>query len=98
MLDFIQVNQHELLTLSSSNDPLEIVKEILNTGTKYLILTMEELGARIFFLDNNEVNSIFKPAMKIENKNKIGCGDIFIFYLHCRFKNRINLVILRPGI
>ena len=89
MLDFIQVNQHELLTLSSSNDPLEIVKEILNTGTKYLILTMEELGARIFFLDNNEVNSIFKPAMKIETKNKVGCGDIFgAVFFYSYFKAR----------
>ncbi len=89
MLDFIQVNQHELLTLSSSKDPLEIVKEILNTGTKYLILTMEELGARIFFLDNKEVNSIFKPAMKVDATNKIGCGDIFgAVFFYNYFKDR----------
>ena len=89
MLDFIQVNQHELLTLSSNKDPLEIIKEILSTGTKYLILTMEGLGARIFFLDNNEVNSIYKPAMKIEAKNKIGCGDIFgAVFFYSYFKDR----------
>ena len=77
LLDIIQVNQHELLTLSSKKDRMEIVKEILNTGTKYLILTMEELGARIYYLEEGEINSVFKPAIKIDVTNKIGCGDIF---------------------
>lgn len=89
MLNIIQVNQHELLTLSSRKDPIEIVKEILNAGTKYLILTMEELGARIFFLDNKELNSIFKPAMKVDAKNKVGCGDVFgAVFFYSYFKDR----------
>ena len=77
LLDIIQVNQHELLTLSDEKDQADIVREVLNTGTKYLILTMEELGAKVFYLENGEINSVFKPANKIEVKNKIGCGDIF---------------------
>ncbi|MFZ0454454.1 MAG: PfkB family carbohydrate kinase [Ignavibacteriaceae bacterium] len=77
LLDIIQVNQHELLTLSNKKDQMDIVREILNTGTKYLVLTMEDLGARVFYLENGEINSVFKPANKIEVKNKIGCGDIF---------------------
>ncbi len=92
MLDIIQVNKHELLTLSSKKDQLEIVKEILNTGTKYLILTMEELGARVFYLNAGEVNSIFKPAIKIDLKNKIGCGDIFgaVFFYSYLLSRDIN--------
>ena len=66
LLDIIQVNQHELLTLSDEKDQADIVREVLNTGTKYLILTMEELGAKVFYLENGEINSVFKPANKIE--------------------------------
>ena len=93
MTDIIQVNQHELLTLSSKKEKPEIVKEILDAGTKYLILTMEELGAGIYYLENGEVNSIFKSADKIEVKNKIGCGDIFgavFFYSYFKW-NDINV-------
>ena len=89
-IDIIQVNKHELLTLSNKTEQLEIVKEILNCGTKYLILTMEKLGARIFFLNGGEINSIFKPAIKIEVKNKVGCGDIFgavFFYNYIKYRD-----------
>ena len=89
-IDIIQVNKHELSTLSNKTEQLEIVKEILNSGTKYLILTMEELGARIFFLNQSEINSIFKPAIKIEVKNKVGCGDIFgavFFYNYIKYRD-----------
>jgi sugar/nucleoside kinase (ribokinase family) len=92
MLDIIQVNKHEILTISGKKDELEIVKEILNAGTKYLILTMEELGARVFYLNAGEVNSIFKPAIKIDVINKIGCGDIFgaVFFYSYLLSRDIN--------
>ena len=51
---------------------------------------MEELGARIFFLNESEINSIFKPAIKIEVKNKVGCGDIFgavFFYNYIKYRD-----------
>ena len=92
LLDIIQVNQHELLTLSDEKDQADIVREVLNTGTKYLILTMEELGAKVFYLENGEINSVFKPANKIEVKNKIGCGDIFgaVFFYDYLINRDIN--------
>ena len=92
LLDIIQVNQHELLTLSDKKDQMDIVREILNSGTKYLILTMEELGAKVFYLENGEINSVFKPANKIEVKNKIGCGDIFgaVFFYDYLINRDIN--------
>ena len=92
LLDIIQVNQHELLTLSDKKDQMDIVREILNSGSKYLILTMEELGARVFYLENGEINSVFKPANKIEVKNKIGCGDIFgaVFFYDYLINRDIN--------
>ena len=84
LLDIIQVNQHELFTLSDKKEQMDIVSEVLNAGTKYLILTMEDLGARVFYLENGEINSVFKPA------NKIGCGDIFgavFFYAYLKQSN-----------
>ena len=92
LLNIIQVNQHELLTLSNKKDQMDIVREILNSGSKYLILTMEELGARVFYLENGEINSVFKPANKIEVKNKIGCGDIFgaVFFYDYLINRDIN--------
>jgi sugar/nucleoside kinase (ribokinase family) len=93
MIDIIQVNQNELQTLSSSTEPLKIVKEILGSGTKYLILTMEDLGARVFYLTGNEVNSIFKPAIKIKAVNKIGCGDFFgaaFFYSYFKYRDIVK--------
>jgi sugar/nucleoside kinase (ribokinase family) len=90
LLDIIQVNQHELFTLSDKKEQMDIVSEILNTGTKYLILTMEDLGARVYYLENGQINSLFKPANKIEVKNKIGCGDIFgavFFYAYLKQSN-----------
>ncbi|MEJ2614040.1 MAG: PfkB family carbohydrate kinase [Ignavibacteriaceae bacterium] len=92
LLDIIQVNQHELFTLSDKKEQMDIVREILNTGTKYLILTMEDLGARVFYLDDGDINSLFKPANKIEVKNKIGCGDIFgaVFFYNYLKNSDIN--------
>ena len=93
MLDIIQVNQHELFTLSDKKDQMDIVREILNTGTKYLILTMEELGARVFYLSEGEINSIFKPAIRVDVKNKIGCGDVFgaVFFYSYLLHQDINM-------
>jgi sugar/nucleoside kinase (ribokinase family) len=54
---------------------------------------MESLGARIYFLKDGELNSIFKPALRIDAKNKIGCGDIFgavFFYGYLTNRNIVK--------
>lgn len=76
-VDIIQVNEHELFTLSSERNELDIIKQMLMQGPKYLILTKGEKGVRVFWLNNGELCSLFYPAIKIETKNKVGCGDIF---------------------
>jgi sugar/nucleoside kinase (ribokinase family) len=75
--DFIQVNRNELFTLSSKTNEEEIALEVLSYGTKYLILTLEDKGAKIFFMEDDKLKFIYEPAIKVEVRNKVGCGDVF---------------------
>ncbi len=92
-LDIIQVNQNELFTLSNKKTEIEIAEEILNTGVKVLCVTKGELGAKVYYIQQNEIASYFIAAKKISNPNIIGCGDVFgasFFYSYIRNKNTIN--------
>jgi hypothetical protein len=90
-VDIIQVNENELKTLSEINTTESgIVEEILNYNVKILIVTKGKTGAKVYTVENNEIISIFKSAIKIENKNMIGCGDVFgavFFYTYIKSKN-----------
>jgi len=89
-LDIIQVNQHELFTLSQKKNEIEIVEEIFNSGVKIVSVTKGELGAKVYFKNSNEILSYFIAARKINNPNVIGCGDVFgasFFYSYIRNKN-----------
>lgn len=76
-VDIVQVNERELLTLSDSNIEDEIVKEVLNYGVKILIVTKAEKGGNIYYSENNEIKSFHFNALKTNNVNRVGCGDIF---------------------
>jgi sugar/nucleoside kinase (ribokinase family) len=92
-LDIIQVNQKELLTLSHKKTELEIVEEILILGVKVICVTKGEFGAKVYYIQQNEIASYFIAAKKISNPNIIGCGDVFgasFFYSYIRNKNTIN--------
>ena len=89
-LDIIQVNQHELFTLSQKKNEIEIVEEMFNSGVKIVCVTKGELGAKVYFKNSNEILSYFVAARKISNPNVIGCGDVFgasFFYSYIRNKN-----------
>ncbi len=91
-VDIIQVNEKELLTLDKETNPMTIIQKILSLGLKYIIVTKGNLGAKVFYLNNKEINSIFVSALKVNSGNKIGCGDIFgsvffYFYLKTRDLN-----------
>ncbi len=92
-LDIIQVNQNELFTLSQKKNELEIVEEIFGVGVKILCVTKGELGARVYYKNQNEIASYFIAARRIKNPNIIGCGDVFgasFFYGYIRNKNAVN--------
>jgi sugar/nucleoside kinase (ribokinase family) len=92
-LDIIQVNQNELYTLSHKKIEMEIVQELFSFGVKILCVTKGDLGARVYYKNQDEIASYFVSARKIINPNIIGCGDIFgasFFYSYIRNKNVIN--------
>lgn len=84
-VDFLQVNEHELFTLYPGSNQSDIIKTALKTGLKYLILTKGAQGVRIFWLKNEELNSLFYPALKVDTRNTVGCGDIFGSVFFCNY-------------
>lgn len=95
--DFIQVNENEILTLTNTTDEFEAAKQILELGTKFLLLTKGEFGARIFWFQKGELNSIFASSLKVNTKNKVGLGDIFgavFFSSYIKHRNLNNALRL----
>jgi hypothetical protein len=89
-ISIIQVNENELLTLSSFRKEKEIAEEILSYGTKIVIITYGERGAGIYFIESDELMYKFVPVEKIESLNQVGCGDVFgssYFYKYLKTKN-----------
>ena len=90
-IDIIQVNKNELRTLCEKETEEEVIKEVLNYKIKYLILTLEGKGAKIFFKEGDVIKSLHEPAIKINVKNKVGCGDVFgalFFYSYISQKEK----------
>lgn len=89
-VDIIQVNENELLTLSSSTDEVEIASKVLSYGVKILIITYGSLGAALYFLKDNKPTKLFVPVTKKETNNQVGCGDVFgaaFFYSYIKKHN-----------
>ena len=92
-VDILQANENEILTFSDKLNEREIAVEILNYGTKLFIVTKGKLGARLYLKNSDEVFSIFKSSLKIENKNMIGCGDVFgavFFYNYIKSNDAVD--------
>jgi hypothetical protein len=84
-VDILQVNESELKTLADEKNEIEAARKVLSLGLKHLIVTKGESGVRIYWRNREEIESCFIPAIKVETKNKIGCGDIFgsvFFYFY----------------
>ncbi len=89
-LDFIQANEIEVKTLFDFKDESETAKEVLNHGAKYFIVTKGSFGVRAYFKRDDEIESMFVSAEKIQTVNRVGCGDIFgsvFFYVFLKTQN-----------
>ncbi|MCK9426195.1 MAG: carbohydrate kinase family protein [Ignavibacteriaceae bacterium] len=76
-VDILQANEHEIFTLSEKKTEKEIAEELLSLGAKIILVTKGDRGASSYTLKNNELFSKTIPAIEVETKNKVGCGDVF---------------------
>jgi len=86
-IDLLQVNEEEIQTISDEKNEIDIVREMFSYGIKILIVTKDEHGARAYFIEENEIKSVFISAIKVKVLNKVGCGDVFgavFFYNYIR--------------
>ncbi len=92
-IDILQANESELLTLSEKDDELEIIRELLSYGINIVIITKDQRGARIFSMKKSEIISTFASSIKVDLKNKIGCGDVFgaaFFYNYIASRDEVH--------
>lgn len=76
-VDIVQANDHELFTLSDKKTEKEIAEELLQLGAKLILVTKSANGASAYTMINDEIISFSLPAIHVEMKNKVGCGDVF---------------------
>ena len=95
-IDILQVNEEEIQTISDNKNEIDIVREMFSYGIRILIVTKDEHGARAYFIEKNEIKSVFISAIKVKVLNKIGCGDVFgavFFYNYIRKADIIDSLI-----
>lgn len=89
-IDILQANENEFNTLGKFDSEYDRARNLLQQGVKIILMTKGVLGAKIFYLKNNEMMSYFISADKIINVNTVGCGDVFgasFFYNYIRNRN-----------
>ena len=95
-IDILQVNEEEIQSLSDKNKEIDIVREMFSYGIKILIVTKDERGVRVYFVEQNEIKSVFISAIKVKVQNRIGCGDVFgavFFYNYIRKADIIDSLL-----
>ncbi|MHC1738781.1 MAG: carbohydrate kinase family protein [Ignavibacteriaceae bacterium] len=88
--DIIQVNENELLTLSSLDKEPDIAKYLFSLGVKVLIITKGEKGVTMYYVEKEEIRYASLDAIDIVTVNRIGCGDMFgsvFFYYYLKTKD-----------
>jgi len=95
-IDILQVNEDEIQTISDENNEIDIVREMFSYGIKILVVTKDEYGSRVYFIEKKEIKSAFISALKVKVRNKVGCGDVFgavFFYNYIRKADIIDSLI-----
>ncbi|MBN2572912.1 MAG: carbohydrate kinase family protein [Ignavibacteriales bacterium] len=76
-VDFVQVNEYEIETLTDIKNEYEAAKYILGLGPTILIITKGAKGFTAYIKDKNEIEIFEEDGLDINCVNKVGCGDIF---------------------
>lgn len=74
-IDILQCNENEIQCIYQGEE-IDTARKILDLGVKLLITTKGNKGATIYW-DRNNIKKLHHDAIKVEQKNSIGCGDIF---------------------
>ncbi len=89
-VDIIQVNETEFEMLSCKDTKEEILNSIFAFGTKAVIITKAEKGVEGHINTEGIFKSVYLDALKIDQANSVGCGDIFgsmFFYYYISTSN-----------
>lgn len=73
-VDIVQVNEHELKTITPFDEKEKILENVFELGVKFLLVTKGSKGAEIY---SNDGKHYSVEALKVNPVNKIGCGDVF---------------------
>lgn len=73
-VDIVQVNEHELKTITPFDEKEKILENVFELGVKFLLVTKGDEGAEIY---SNDGKYYSVEALKVNPVNKIGCGDVF---------------------
>ncbi|NJD21805.1 MAG: carbohydrate kinase family protein [Melioribacter sp.] len=76
-IDILQCNENELKTIVQYQNEVNSAYRILSSGPNILIVTKGDSGARVYYRSDGEVKNLIVDAIKVNQVNKIGCGDIF---------------------
>lgn len=76
-VDILQANETEIMCCGTAETEEMIVENILNLGLKIVLVTKGNLGAKMYYKSEDEINTIFVKAHNVKTINKVGCGDLF---------------------
>jgi sugar/nucleoside kinase (ribokinase family) len=76
-VDIVQMNENEILTISTRKNEFDRIREILSAGPEMAIITKAERGAVLYRKENDEIERIFVSSVKEPGENRVGCGDVF---------------------
>jgi sugar/nucleoside kinase (ribokinase family) len=89
-IDILQCNEGEFKTLSNKTSRIDVVRELFSYGIAIIIVTKGKDGVRVFFENQERVESVYMSSLKVESTNYVGCGDVFgavFFYNYIRNKD-----------
>lgn len=73
-VNYVQVNENELLSITPYNDIKKITGTVFKLGVEILILTKGKNGVEVFLNDGKQIQL---DSEKVNSVNKLGCGDVF---------------------
>ena len=76
-VDILQANDVEFSSLFDFESEKKVIQKLFECGIKILLITKGKLGVRAYYEKRGEVVSIFLSSLKMQIKNRVGCGDVF---------------------